>query len=160
MSNVTTHTQYSYTNHPKGTSTIDGVSLLYACVRFLASPEQGPRVLLATHFTEVIPLLHDTLRIHVSEMVVYMEQEESIPQPLFKLRKGVSNESYGIACARRALVPEEACDRALEVQTVLKQRGTLMDLLPFHKEEEDLLDNFCSVDWAKCSDAVVMAFLG
>jgi len=93
----------------KGTCSFDGAALLAATLEHLVAGGCGPcpRVVASTHLVEIFDVLRRDFddgaapRIRVAEMRV--EFDDRNPVPLFRLREGgVSRDSYGAACARRA----------------------------------------------------------
>lgn len=124
----------------KGTSSIDGVSLLLATVkRILESPATlPPRCTVATHFREIFddgvlstflgsktgtPLQH----VNFLQMKVILNELDShgITEvtSLFKVIPGKSSSSYGLSCAKKAGASTEILLRAMEITQVFSQHG-------------------------------------
>lgn len=123
----------------KGTSSVDGASLLAATVRYFGRlGHEMPRILITTHFLEILNqgLVQDCQGIQPCEMKVLLDKtiEESdaglsfagkdgrccaTPIPLFQLVDGsASAKSFALACADRANVPRSILDRAAVILTL------------------------------------------
>ncbi|KAF2077332.1 hypothetical protein CYY_001335 [Polysphondylium violaceum] len=121
----------------KGTNPSDGISLLYGLLLYFLSMEKCPKILVSTHFYELIDLLHMHKEILASIHFCFMEfmiKDNSLNFnnlknnnnqysqnrnmdfiPLFKLKQGLSNSSFGLACAKNAGVPIDILERAQQI---------------------------------------------
>jgi len=101
----------------KGTNTCDGTALLGSVIHHLLAGSCGPtpRALFTTHLVEMFDVRLVACR--VAEMKVEFDEDRNVPEPLFRMEENgpVSGESYGIACARQALVPESVLRRAMQL---------------------------------------------
>ncbi|MBA3660363.1 MAG: DNA mismatch repair protein MutS [Gammaproteobacteria bacterium] len=87
----------------RGTSTFDGLSLAYACAHYLAK-EIGALTLFATHYFELTALdeeLSGVANVHLDAT----EHEEKLVF-FHTVQPGPANQSYGIAVAKLAGLPE------------------------------------------------------
>ncbi|MBT8143506.1 MAG: DNA mismatch repair protein MutS, partial [Gammaproteobacteria bacterium] len=95
----------------RGTSTFDGLSLAWACARFIAR-DIGAMTLFATHYFELTSLaaeIEGVANVHFDatgsgERLVF----------LHAVREGPANQSYGLQVARLAGIPGKLIDRARE----------------------------------------------
>ena len=106
----------------RGTSTFDGVSIARAMLEHLNSQrEQKPKILFATHFTELSEMI-DPQKGICGFTVQVLEENDKITF-LRKIKEGVASKSYGIYVAKLAGVPEEVIQRANEIISSLEQKG-------------------------------------
>ncbi|MEW9667724.1 DNA mismatch repair protein MutS [Ammoniphilus sp. 3BR4] len=93
----------------RGTSTHDGMSIAQAVIEFLHN-QIGCKALISTHYHE-LAILEETLpRLKNYHMAV--QEEESNIIFLRKLKRGATDESYGIYCAKLAGMPSSIIQRA------------------------------------------------
>lgn len=116
----------------KGTNADDGAGLLAATLHhFLASHDASPRVLLSTHFHELIEgqYLVPCEELGVAHMDVKTDWEASQPEDqityLFKLSSGHSTSSFGGRCAALNGVPNPIVDRAEAIAQLLSRHEDL-----------------------------------
>ncbi|KAL3277162.1 hypothetical protein HHI36_012514 [Cryptolaemus montrouzieri] len=112
----------------RGTSTYDGCGIASAIVEYLAN-EVKCFSLFATHFHEIINLA-ETFP-NVSNWHVTAVTTNNTITPLFQVREGPCDKSYGIHCARMVGFPEDVLEWALEYQKELE-----------HYEGTKLIGNF------------------
>ncbi|UKZ73453.1 hypothetical protein TrVFT333_001100 [Trichoderma virens FT-333] len=115
-----------------GTTADDGAGMFTAMLDyFLSSAEQSPKVLAATHFSEVfangylerydqLALAHMDVRIDLDAV----DAEDKVTY-LFKLVEGYSSTSLGSQCALISGVPEEVTNRAEAIGKLLSQNEDL-----------------------------------
>lgn len=109
----------------KGTRTSDGVALLAASVEQLCRSAEGPRALVATHFTEIFRLklvAEEEPRLRLSHMRVLQAEGQGLAY-LYQLVPGCGLKSLGIECARKAGLQEEVLRRAEEVLEQLEAKA-------------------------------------
>jgi len=132
----------------KGTNPNDGISLLYGLLLYFLSMEKCPKMLVSTHFHELLDLLNmhreviDHIKFSSMEFMIrqpqqpqslkttitntiggsvgsgrYQESQNRMIDfvPLFKLKDGISNSSFGLACAKNAGVPLDILERAQQI---------------------------------------------
>eukprot|EP00438_Fugacium_kawagutii_P010055 Skav204550 [mRNA] locus=scaffold3346:126542:150103:- [translate_table: standard] len=80
----------------KGTRAADGVALLGATIEFLCRWKDGPKALVATHFTEIFR---------------------------YQLVPGCAEKSFGLDCARKAGLDGDVLDRATEILTLIRRKA-------------------------------------
>ncbi len=103
----------------RGTSTFDGLSLAWAAAEQLAQLRAW--TLFATHYFELTSLpeqLHTVANVHLSatehrERIVFLHQ----------VQPGPANQSYGLAVAQLAGVPDTVIVRARELLAQLEQQS-------------------------------------
>jgi len=103
----------------RGTSTYDGVSLAWSIAEFMHNSEHKPKTLFATHYHE-LNQLEDSNKGIVN---YHISTEEKKNKVIFlrKIKKGGSENSFGIHVARMAGIPRLVVNRANQI---LKQLET------------------------------------
>ncbi|MFP5383187.1 MAG: DNA mismatch repair protein MutS [Gammaproteobacteria bacterium] len=109
LHNATTRSLVLMDEIGRGTSTFDGLSLAWACARFLAHRTQA-FTLFATHYFEITALADDMPAV----VNVHLSATEHGDDILFlhRVLEGPASKSYGIAVARLAGVPREVLREA------------------------------------------------
>ena len=103
----------------RGTSTFDGLSLAWACVRHIAGTI-GCKTLFATHYFELTQLageLEGVINLHLAAR----EHGDSIVF-LYAVQEGPANQSYGLEVARLAGIPETVLEGARQKLQQLEQQ--------------------------------------
>ncbi|MGL4362569.1 MAG: DNA mismatch repair protein MutS [Cellulosilyticaceae bacterium] len=108
----------------RGTSTIDGLSIAWAIIEYIANQKLlGAKTLFATHYHELTSLEKNTKGL-VNYCVMVKESGEDIIF-LRKIAKGSVDHSYGIQVAKLAGLPEKVLKRAREImKTIELEDGT------------------------------------
>jgi DNA mismatch repair protein MutS len=103
----------------RGTSTYDGVSLAWSIAEFMHNSEHKPKTLFATHYHELNQLEESNKGI----VNYHISTEEKKNKVIFlrKIKKGGSENSFGIHVARMAGIPRPVVNRANQI---LKQLET------------------------------------
>ena len=107
----------------RGTSTLDGLSLAWAIVEFLAKRDDAPRTLFATHYHELtdleerLPGKVQNLHVAVREWPAGGDHAEIVF--LHRILPGKTDRSYGLHVARLAGMPKDVVTRANEVLKTL-----------------------------------------
>ncbi|CAG9859536.1 unnamed protein product [Phyllotreta striolata] len=104
----------------RGTSTYDGCGIAWAIAEHLVK-EIKCFSLFATHFHEINELaeLHSSVgNLHVSAVVA-----DNIITPLYSIREGECDKSYGIHCARMVDFPQDVVQDAVEYQKHLEHQN-------------------------------------
>lgn len=116
----------------KGTNVDDGVGLLTAFIdHFLSLGSETPRVLLATHFHELLEggylKAHKRLRLGHMDIQTDWEagQMEDQVTYLFRLTQGYSSSSFGARCAALNGVPSSIVGRAEAIALLLSRNEDL-----------------------------------
>ncbi len=110
----------------RGTSTFDGVSLAWAIAEYLHERGgAGVKTLFATHYHELAELEERLPRV-VNFRVLVVEEGRDV-RFLYRIEKGHSDHSYGIAVAKLAGVPESVISRARQVLARLEAGDHLVD---------------------------------
>lgn len=102
LNNATQHSLILMDEIGRGTSTFDGLSLAFACIRYLAQ-NLGAYTLFATHYFELTSLSDEIPSIQN----VHLDATEYSDKIVFlhKVQPGPANKSYGIQVAQLAGVP-------------------------------------------------------
>ena len=105
----------------RGTSTYDGISIAWSMVEFLHESPSRPKTLFATHYHELSQLAEKYDRIE-NFNVATKEYGDKI---LFirKLKKGSSNQSFGIQVAKMAGLPVEIIERSNQILASLQEKN-------------------------------------
>lgn len=93
----------------RGTSTYDGLSLAWACARYLAEQLQS-YTLFATHYFELTQLV-DTLAELANVHLDAVEHDDNI-RFMHAVQEGAANKSYGLQVAQLAGVPRSVIQQA------------------------------------------------
>ena len=109
----------------KGTRAADGVALLGATIEFLCRWKDGPKALVATHFTEIfrLGLVSETEpHLQVSHLRVLPQSDAtaSTIAYLYQLVPGCAEKSFGLECARKAGLDADVLQRAAEILATIE----------------------------------------
>lgn len=118
LNNATEHSLVLVDEIGRGTSTFDGLSLAWACAEHLAK-EIKSYTLFSTHYFELTTLcekltLADNLHLDA------IEYKDSIVF-LYQVKKGATNQSYGLQVASLAGLPKKVINDAKEQLHLLEQ---------------------------------------
>ncbi len=102
----------------RGTATFDGLSIAWAVAEQIASAENGPKTIFATHYHELVDLAADLPR--VGNLHVSAREWRDTVVFLRKIESGGSDRSFGIQVARLAGLPPAVVLRAREILTNLE----------------------------------------
>jgi DNA mismatch repair protein MutS len=108
----------------RGTSTFDGISIAWAVAEHLHDAAERPLVLFATHYHELTDLARSKERVCNFSVAVREWHGEVVF--LRRIVPGPASQSYGIAVARLAGVPEPIIERARSLLRNL-ERNELTD---------------------------------
>ncbi|MDG1045210.1 MAG: DNA mismatch repair protein MutS [Bacteroidia bacterium] len=97
----------------RGTSTYDGVSLAWSIAEFLNTSQQKPKTLFATHYHELNQL--EEMNNGIVNYHISTEEKKNKVIFLRKIKKGGSENSFGIHVARMAGVPKPVVKRASHI---------------------------------------------
>jgi DNA mismatch repair protein MutS len=102
----------------RGTSTFDGISIAWAIVEYLYKPQNGAKVLFATHYFELTDLANKYARVknyHVEAKEYKDNSGRSKLAFLYQILPGAADQSYGIHVAELAGLPAACTVRARKV---------------------------------------------
>ncbi|XP_062872815.1 mutS protein homolog 5 isoform X1 [Trichomycterus rosablanca] len=137
----------------KGTNTVDGLSLLAACLNHWLnrSPAQCPLVFLATNFHSVLQLdlLPHSPLLSLLMLETAIDGEELVF--LYQLKEGICQSSYAANIATLAGLPPALVQRGVEVSELYRTGRTIKRIdQPSGKEQinrcEKLVEKFLSLD--------------
>ena len=112
----------------RGTSTLDGLSIAWAAVEYLADRERsGALTLFATHFHELSEM-EGTLEGVVNLSVLTREMGDEVLF-LHKIKRGGADKSFGVYVARLAGVPRPVVSRAREILARLEASNITQDAI-------------------------------
>ena len=97
----------------RGTSTYDGVSLAWSIAEFLNTSQQKPKTLFATHYHELNQL--EEMNNGIVNYHISTEEKKNKVIFLRKIKKGGSENSFGIHVARMAGIPKPVVKRATHI---------------------------------------------
>ena len=120
----------------RGTSTFDGVSLAWAIAEYLALHSFKPKTLFATHYHE----LNELENKYEGICNYHLSTEETKSKVIFlrKMKKGGSENSFGIHVAQMAGIPKKVLDRASTILNQLeKDRASISGKEQFKKLAPD-----------------------
>lgn len=119
----------------RGTSTFDGMSIAKAVVEYIVQTKQlGCKTLFATHYHE-LTVLEKQLEGVVNYNIVVKKRGDDITF-LRKIVRGGADDSYGIAVAKLAGIPNAVVDRANEILAELESGKPVV--LPEEKASSDM----------------------
>jgi DNA mismatch repair protein MSH5 len=107
----------------RGTDDMDGMAMFLALLKSLSSYSPFPPLcVISTHFHELFQtqLNVDDDVIQCMQMSILIHEGSDALVPLFKLKPGFSNCSYGIQCATLAGVPAKITERAQDILECLQ----------------------------------------
>ena len=97
----------------KGTAHLDGLALFIALIRYLASCDPMPRILVTTHFLQAFSYLPPC---DFYKMTMVSQDNMS-----FRIEKGIETSSKALLCAKNAQVPDRVLDKATSFKQVQEQ---------------------------------------
>ena len=97
----------------RGTSTYDGVSLAWSIAEFLNTSQHKPKTLFATHYHELNQL--EEMNNGIVNYHISTEEKKNKVIFLRKIKKGGSENSFGIHVARMAGIPKPVVKRATHI---------------------------------------------
>jgi DNA mismatch repair protein MutS len=110
----------------RGTSTQDGLSIAWAVCEYILEAVKA-KTLFATHYHELTALEHPCL----FNLSMDIREEQGSVIFLKRIRKGPSNNSYGIHVARLAGLPASVLDRAAQIlQTLVSKKEEVSPIPP------------------------------
>jgi DNA mismatch repair protein MutS len=109
----------------RGTSTYDGVSLACSIAEFLNSSQYKPKTLFATHYHELNQL--EELNNGIVNYHISTEEKKNKVIFLRKIKKGGSENSFGIHVARMAGIPKPVVKRASQILKQLESDHVSID---------------------------------
>lgn len=122
----------------RGTGTTDGIAITYSILKFfLELQEKCPLILFTTHYPVLGTIKSKLLGNYHMSYIEEKRPNENWPSVVFlyKLRKGLAHNSYGLNVARLANVPTSIINRAFEVsktsRTDLEDEDNLRLLVKF-----------------------------
>ncbi len=112
----------------RGTGTLDGLSIAWAAVEYLANPEKsGALTLFATHYHELSGM-EGSLPGVVNLSVLTREMGDEVIF-LHKIKRGGADKSFGVYVARMAGVPRSVVSRAREILARLEASNITNDTI-------------------------------
>ncbi|MDI9519933.1 MAG: DNA mismatch repair protein MutS [Bacillota bacterium] len=112
----------------RGTGTLDGLSIAWAAVEYLANPEKsGALTLFATHYHELSGM-EGSLPGVVNLSVLTKELGDEVIF-LHKIKRGGADKSFGVYVARMAGVPRSVVSRAREILARLEASNITNDTI-------------------------------
>ncbi len=123
LNNATTESLILLDEVGRGTSTYDGLSIAWAVVEYLASPNiRGARTLFATHYHELTEL--EGVLEGVKNYCVTVKENNDDIIFLRKIVRGSIDKSYGIQVAKLAGVSDLVIERAKQILVHLEEKYT------------------------------------
>ena len=120
----------------RGTSTFDGMSIARAVVEYIADKKKiGARTLFATHYHELTAL--EELMDGVKNYNIAVKKRGDDITFLRKIVPGGADDSYGIAVAKLAGVPNPVIRRAKQILKDLEKSAPKIDLRETADEPEE-----------------------
>lgn len=121
----------------RGTSTFDGMSIAKAVVEYiLQAPKLGTKTLFATHYHELTSMETELSGV-VNYNIAAKKRGDNITF-LRKIIKGGADDSYGIAVAKLAGLPDQVIQRANEILVGLEENTFAPSCIDVQKRIDDL----------------------
>nr|CCA16752.1 hypothetical protein PITG_01583 [Albugo laibachii Nc14] len=154
----------------KGTSELDGLSLLSSTINHLTSrvsKDGGPRVLITTHqlqkiITEkLVPYWNDNNgsqeKNQIAPFFTLLASDGATNTPLYTVQLGIADGSNAIGCAVSSGIPEESISRARDVLQLMRQGAHIppqsVSVSRYVRFCQQLSSTFYSVpNWIDASD--------
>ncbi len=109
----------------RGTSTLDGLSIAWSVVEYLADKSViGCKTLFATHYHELTSLCDN---IEIVNLHVDVKNSTNGIVFLHKIEKGAADKSYGIEVARLAGLPDWVIERSEDILEMLEHENSLTE---------------------------------
>lgn len=137
----------------RGTSTFDGLAIAWAVIEYVSDPSMlGARTLFATHYHELTEL-EGVLTGLVNYHVAVSEQDGEIVF-LHQIKRGGTDDSYGIDVAKLAGVPGSIVDRARELLMQLEKdnKGGKLKIRKHARPMDGQIDLFSGAESVKKAD--------
>lgn len=124
LNSATPHSLLILDEIGRGTSTLDGLSIAWASLEYIADPARlGAKTLFATHYHELTDL--EGKLPGMKNYSVGVKEFQDTVIFLHKIRRGGTDKSFGIEVARLAGLPRELLDNAKRLLGVLQEQATL-----------------------------------
>jgi len=172
FAHITSHSLCLIDEFGKGTTPYDGIALLAATIKYMASTHAAGRkvkAIFVLHFTEIFHPELTNFTTMSSIFPVMMEtttSEQSVSSndmdddvryditPLYTLKKGISKSSEGIKCARSAGMPDSIISRAMHIKDCMTKEDHRLQPLEFKRNNiirdikaTELIQSVLRTDW-------------
>lgn len=109
----------------RGTGTEDGKAIASTLLNYFLSDNNCPLILFTTHYTMLSVTQCSTLRNYYMDFVEERREGENWPSVvlLYKLRPGITSNSYGLNVARLAQIDKSIINRAYEMSEELRKES-------------------------------------
>lgn len=104
----------------RGTSTLDGVSIARAVAEYISSKKIGCKTLFATHYHELLDM--EEKQEGIKNFSIAVKKHGDSIRFLRKIVPGGVDDSYGIAVARLAGLPDQVTKRAKQILSELEEQ--------------------------------------
>ncbi|KAH3902668.1 MutS family protein MSH5 SCDLUD_000251 [Saccharomycodes ludwigii] len=149
----------------KGTSPIDGPALFAAIIRQMSEYKHCPRMLVCTHYHELYkkkifsPQLKGT--IHLTTTIFVKKHKDGnednsteVITFLYKVKEGISNDSFGLFCASLSGIQPAILNRAHAIVDAMNQGRNISEIsntvplqeLTLFKKNQKIVEEFLSWD--------------
>ena len=141
----------------RGTSTFDGISIAWSIVEHLYKPQDGPKVLFATHYFELTELpqtFNGIKNFNISAKEWTNSSGKTEVVFLHKIVSGPADKSYGIHVAQLAGLPDSCIKRSREILNDLESKNYI-EVKDKEKDVTPMLPIFSShpvIDEIKMAD--------
>jgi len=134
----------------KGTTSSDGLALLYAVINYWLEKEQDcPNILVSTHFHQIKLMLKESDQLKYQTMDVLCTDDDLVF--LHQLKDGFADYSYACHTAKLSGIPNDILQRASEITSCIrndhpiKQKDGLDDSAVFERYES-IVEEFLHLD--------------
>ncbi|EKX54504.1 Msh6 mismatch repair muts-like protein, meiosis and mitosis [Guillardia theta CCMP2712] len=126
----------------RGTSTFDGYAIAYSVLCHLVK-QNRPLLLFSTHYKSITDEFRASKDVSLCHMDCLVDEGSQTVTFLYKFKRGVASDSYGLHCAKAAGLPQAVIARAQACKSSLETRGSLRGLrqLSLFKSVIELADN-------------------
>ncbi|CAI4037663.1 hypothetical protein SMKI_03G1410 [Saccharomyces mikatae IFO 1815] len=115
----------------RGTGTHDGIAISYALIKYFSELNDCPLILFTTHFPMLGEIKSSLIRNYHMDYVEEQKPGESWMSVIFlyKLKKGLTYNSYGMNVAKLARLDKGIINRAFSISEELRKEAANGDLL-------------------------------
>lgn len=134
----------------RGTGTHDGIAISYALIKYFSELSDCPLILFTTHFPMLGEIKSPLIRNYHMDYVEEQKTGEDWMSVIFlyKLKKGLTYNSYGMNVAKLARLDKDIINRAFSISEELRKESINEDALKLFSSLKRILksDNITATD--------------
>ncbi|CAI4058721.1 hypothetical protein SUVZ_03G1420 [Saccharomyces uvarum] len=127
----------------RGTGTHDGIAISYALIKYFAELDYCPLILFTTHFPMLGEIKSSLIRNYHMDYVEEQKPGENWMSVIFlyKLKKGLTYNSYGMNVAKLARLDKDIINRAFDISEELQKEAVNGEELELFSHLKNILKN-------------------